>query len=65
MISLDARDIANDLRRDLGDAAGETARARASDLRTHGDEHGAALWREVVRELDRQTSGSTPAGAEL
>jgi hypothetical protein len=54
MVDLDIRNLAIDLVRDLGDAANDAARARAIDLGSHGDDHGAAVWREVAAELDRR-----------
>lgn len=53
MIGLDVSSLASELFREHGEAAVATARARASDMRTHGDDHGAAVWQEVALTLDR------------
>lgn len=47
-------DIIHDLQRDYGDAAADTAMDIASDMRTHGDDHGAAVWRAIADELARE-----------
>lgn len=58
MASLDIYELASSLQRDLGNGATDAALDRASNLRSHGDDHGAALWREVAEELYRQKAAA-------
>lgn len=58
MIGLDVTNLASELRRELGDSASDAAHARAVDMLTHGDDHGAAVWREVALTLDRGPSAA-------
>ncbi len=53
MTQLDVYELAANHQRDLGDDATDDAQIRASNLRSHGDDHGAALWREIAAELTR------------
>ena len=47
-------EIIQELQRDYGEAAVDTALGIASDMRRHGDDHGAAVWRTIADELARE-----------
>ena len=40
----------------LSNAAADTALDIASDMRQHGDDHGAAVWRDIATQLSRQAA---------